>query len=67
MTALVLKIYPDKIKFMIYEKKPIAVLIDKTNKHYISEKGKLIKYKNIKEFANLPTVFGGENISLLYI
>ncbi len=62
------KIYPDKIKFMIYEKKPIAVLIDKTNKHYISEKGKLIKYKNIKEFANLPTVFGGgKHFFALYI
>ena len=52
------KIYPDKIKFMIYEKKPIAVLIDKTNKHYISEKrcSHIIAY-HYKQFLFVRMLF----------
>ena len=55
------KIYPNKIKIIIIEKKPIAVLQNKKEKYYISDKGDTINFKKIKLFKSLPTVFGGEN------
>ena len=52
------KIYPNSIKIIIFEEKPVAIYLEKQNKHYISEKGKFIKYKKLSQFDNLPLVFG---------
>ena len=61
------KIYPNKLKLLIIEKKPIAILLNKKNKYYISDKGDLINYKKIKIYNDLPTVFGdGDNFFFLY-
>ena len=38
------KIYPNKIKIRVYEKKPIAILQNKKEKFYISDKIELINY-----------------------
>tara|TARA_B100001057_G_scaffold452962_1_gene497364 strand:+ start:411 stop:1067 length:657 start_codon:yes stop_codon:yes gene_type:complete len=55
------KKYPDTLKIKIYEKKPIAILINKKNKFYLSEKIDLIKFENIKIYQNLPYVFGNKD------
>ena len=52
------KIYPSTIKITIKEKKPIAININKKKRFYITETGSLIKYRKIKDFENLPKVFG---------
>ena len=61
------KIYPNKIKLIIVEKTPIAILQYKKNKFFISDKGNLINFKNIKFYSDLPIVFGnGKNFYNLY-
>ena len=61
------KIYPNKIKLIIVEKTPIAILQYKKNKFFISDKGNLINFKNIKFYSDLPVVFGnGKNFYNLY-
>ena len=53
------KIYPDKIVVKVFEKEPIAILIDKyQKKYYLGKKNDLIEYKNILKFKNLPIVEG---------
>ena len=52
------KIYPDKLKLSIIEKVPIAVLINKKKKFYISNKGDRINFFNIDIYKDLPLVFG---------
>ena len=52
------KIYPNTLIVIIAEKKPIAVLQDRKKKFYITNKGELINFKEIKVYRDLPTVFG---------
>ncbi len=52
------KIYPDTIKVIIFEKKPVAIYIQKKKKFYISEKGDLIKYLDLANYNDLPLLFG---------
>ena len=53
------KIFPDKIVVKVFEKEPIAILIDKyQKKYYLGKKTDLIEYKNILKFENLPIVEG---------
>ena len=52
------KIYPNTLKLMIVEKKPVAILQNKKKKFYISDKGNLINFIEIKLYDNLPMVFG---------
>ena len=54
------KIYPNKLRLIIVEKKPIAIIQNKKEKSYISDKGDLIKFENIEIYNDLPTVFGNE-------
>ena len=55
------------LKIKVFERKPIAILQNKKEKFFISENIKLIDYKNIKEFENLPFVFGNkENFKIFY-
>ena len=61
------KIYPNTLKLIIVEKKPIAILHNKKKKFYISDKGHLINFIDIKRYNDLPTVFGnGGNFYSLY-
>ena len=61
------KIYPSSIKIKIFEKKPIAILYDKKEKFFYTDKGDVIKYFNIEKFENLPTVFGNkDNFNYFY-
>ena len=61
------KIYPNKLKITVYEKKPIAVLQHKREKYYISENIDIIKYLELENYKDLPIVFGNkENFSKLY-
>ena len=52
------KIYPDILKIIIVEKKPIVVLQNKKKKFYISDKGDFIDFQDIERYRDLPTVFG---------
>lgn len=52
------KIYPNKLKLIIVETKPIAILQQKKKKFYISNKGKIVNFRKLEVFKNLPTVFG---------
>ena len=61
------KKYPNTLKIFIVEKKPIAILQNKKEKFYISNKGDLIDFKIIDAFTDLPTVFGNaKNFHILY-
>ena len=61
------KIYPNTLKLIIVEKKPIAILQNKKKKFYISNKGDFINFTDIEIYNDLPTVFGnGENFYSLY-
>jgi len=52
------KIYPNKLKIIIVEKKAIAILHNKKRIFYISDKGNLIDFKQIDSYKDLPIVFG---------
>ena len=52
------KIYPDKIRIRVFEKKPIAVLQHKKNKFFFTSNGGTANFIDSKEFKNLPVVFG---------
>ena len=52
------KIYPNKIKIKIFEKKPIAILIYKEKKTYFTNKGDLINFFESTEYERLPLIFG---------
>ena len=52
------KIYPDKIRIKIFEKKPIAVLQDKKKKFFFTSNLGTANFIDLKEFQNLPVVFG---------
>ena len=55
------KKYPNTLKVKIFEKKPIAILINKKKKFYLSAKIDLIKFRNLQNYDDLPYVFGNEN------
>ena len=61
------KIYPDKIKIKIFEKKPVAILQSKKKKFYFTDKNKILPYRDLKKFENLPVVFGNkESFTIFY-
>ena len=55
------KKYPNTIKVKIFEKKPIAVLLSKKNKFYLSEKIDLIEFRNLPNYQTLPYVLGNKD------
>ncbi len=64
---IIKKIYPNTLKLIIEEKIPVAILHHKKEKFYISNKGSLINFIEIKKYENLPTVFGkSENFISFY-
>ena len=53
------KIFPDKLVIKVFEKKPIAILIDKhQKKYYLGKKTDLIEFRKISKYENLPIVNG---------
>ncbi len=54
------KIYPNKIKIKVFEKKPIAILQNKREKKYFTSKGSSVSFIYLDEFKSLPLVFGDE-------
>ena len=52
------KNYPDSLVIKIFEKKPIAILLNKKGKFYLSEKIELIEFRKIDNFEDLPYIFG---------
>jgi len=60
-TFKIKKIYPNTLKIEIFEKKPIAVLLNKKKKFYLSEKIELIDFIELKNYQRLPYVFGNED------
>ena len=52
------KVYPNKIRIRVFEKKPIAVLQHKKNKFFFTSNGGTANFLDLKEFQNLPVVFG---------
>ena len=53
------KIFPDKLVIKVFEKKPIAILIDKNQKKfYLGKKTDLIEFRKISKYKNLPIVNG---------
>tara|TARA_B100000575_G_C23107274_1_gene639206 strand:- start:740 stop:1396 length:657 start_codon:yes stop_codon:yes gene_type:complete len=61
------KKYPNTLKIKIYEKKPIAILIDNKRKFYVSDKIDLIKFQDFQNFKNLPYILGNkEEFKILY-
>ena len=61
------KIYPDKIKIVVFEKQPIAILQNKKEKYYYTNKNEIIEFSNLREFQNLPIVFSDKkNFKIFY-
>ncbi len=61
------RIYPNKLKVKIFEKKPIAIIQVKKKKYYFTKKNKIIRYYYLENFKNLPVVFGSkENFQKFY-
>ena len=61
------KIYPNKLKIKIFEKKPIAILQYKKKKFYISDNIDLINFINLDNYKDLPIVFGNkESFEVLF-
>ena len=58
---IIKKKYPNTLKVKIFEKKPIAVLFDKKNKFYLSEKIDLIEFRNLPNYQTLPYVLGNKD------
>ena len=53
------KIFPDKIVIKVFEKEPMAILIDKyQKKYYLGKKTDLIEFRKILKYENLPIVKG---------
>ena len=53
------KIFPDKLVIKVFEKEPVAILINKYQKRfYLGKKIDLIEYRKIKKYENLPIIKG---------
>ena len=61
------KIYPNKLKIKIFEKKPIFILQHNEEKFYINKNIDLINYLDLEEYKKLPIIFGDKkNFEILY-
>ncbi len=55
------KIYPSKLKIIIYEKEPVAILNNKKKTFYITKEGEEIKFFKNPRLEGLPNIFGKKN------
>ena len=62
------KIFPNKLVIKVFEKKPIAILINKKKKKfYVGKKIELIEYRKILKYENLPIILGElESFKILF-
>tara|TARA_B100000579_G_scaffold54899_1_gene38720 strand:+ start:2236 stop:2904 length:669 start_codon:yes stop_codon:yes gene_type:complete len=61
------KIYPNKLIFTIFEKKPIAVLFAKKDKFFVTSNNEKVKYFEDERLSKLPSIIGKkENFVSLY-
>jgi len=61
------KKYPQSLKIEIFEKQPVAILFNKKEKFYLSEKIELIKFSKNPNFKDLPYVIGEQKkFKILY-
>ena len=61
------KKYPDTLQIRIFEKKPIAILVERKKKYLLSDKIDLIDFQILKINENLPIVFGKQKeFKILY-
>jgi len=61
------KKYPNTLEIKIFEKKPIAILVNKKKKFYLSDKIDLIEFNVLQNHKVLPYVFGNKgDFKLLY-
>lgn len=62
------KIYPDKLKITIIEKKPIFILQDKKDKFFYTDNDDVVKYFSKSKFEDLPIIFGDiKNFKIFHI
>ena len=52
------KKYPQSLYIEIFEKQPVAILFNKKEKFYLSDKSELIKFTKDPKFKDLPYVIG---------
>ncbi len=57
-TIKIKKIYPNKIKIIIKEKQPIAVIIKDRRSYYLTEKNEIISYFDHPALESLPNIIG---------
>ena len=55
------KKYPRTLDIRIFEKKPIAILINNREKFYLSDKIELINFRKLENFKNLPYILGNKD------
>ncbi len=61
------KKYPQSLKIEIFEKQPVAILFNKKEKFYLSEKSELIEFIKNPNFKGLPYVIGEQKkFKILY-
>ena len=60
------KKYPNILKILVSERKPVATGINEKKRYYITNEGKRIGYVNLKAFENLPVIFGNHKILLYF-
>ena len=60
------KLYPNKIRIKIFEKKPIAIIQNKQVKKYFTNLGEIINFIDLKEYNDLPIVFGDKDNFLVF-
>ena len=62
------KIYPNTIKIIVNEEKPIAIQVLGNKKFYVTNENLLIKFYDLETYKNLPLIFGKqEGFNSLYI
>ena len=53
------RIFPDKLVIKVFEKEPIAILLNNyQKKYYLGKKNDLIEFRKILKYVNLPIVKG---------
>ncbi len=61
------KTYPDKLIIKIFEKEPIAIIINKQGKFFLGKKIELIKFRKIMKYDELPIIYGDiKNFKILF-
>ena len=62
------KIFPNKIVIKVFEKEPIAIIVDNSQqKFYLGKKIDLINYRKILKYKNLPIIEGElKNFKILF-